>query len=928
MAYTYDFGSFDFETEDQGIFGSGAANVLEDSIFLGVDETNLGSVSIGGFVAGTGAKVSGSLDSLKLGVEAGYKIDPGSIDAEATYGNVEIDLPDNFFVNPGSSFDLAASSNLSDGTFDSTFPTIEATLDVIAAASGSLSYEAKAADEGISGGTSFSFDEKLPLVKTTLEKLEFFPEVDGLKLEVPLAKEKLSLKTDAATSSEFEFSSSRTGFKIGKINSPAKVELFNVEIEPIPDIEVEGKKDGDNIAGNGLDRILDFNIDLDGLLGLAANKIVPGSGAAVASLTGITYKVSDVVEVGYDIIDVKTGPTVSVKQDFTIDPELYVTFDFDKPVGITGVGSNQTRWSGVWSDVPEITFNETTQITPSFTIDSRLKSILEMVFGFELTVEALIAKGKIKAPKNWPLIGGSTLLDAKLGPVWELDPPLGSDDFGGFDIFNDEFDLGGWDSFQGDTIVVSTDTDINGGIDDGVNDAPEAEDDTVTTDEDTPLDLSDTSLFANDFDIDAYDTKTISTIDDSNTKGSVELLPSGDVSYDPTGEFDTLRPGETATDTFTYTLTDTDGLTDTATVTVTIEGVNDAPEAEDDEVTTDEDTALSFATSELLENDSDIEGDTLTVQSIDSSSTIGNVSLSNGTISYDPNGEFEFLAVNENTTDTFEYTINDGELTDTATVDVNVTGVNDVPVAEDDEFDIGEDMVLDGDVAENDSDVDASDVLTFSLISEPERGVLTFNDDGSFIYDADSDVFDVATPGDLFVESFIYEVNDGNGGVVQAEATLNVEILDDGEIIAGTNKPDELLGTDGGEDTITGGNGKDVIMGLDGADIIRGENGSDVLDGGESVDKLFGGQGSDELTGGDGADEFWFEKSGGFDTITDFEIGIDVMSISGLKATSFADLGISQKGSNAIVDFGGSKVTLENIEGNLLSADDFMFVSA
>ena len=63
-------------------------------------------------------------------------------------------------------------------------------------------------------------------------------------------------------------------------------------------------------------------------------------------------------------------------------------------------------------------------------------------------------------------------------------------------------------------------------------------------------------------------------------------------------------------DTFTYTITDGNGGTDTATVTVTVRPVNDAPVANDDAASTDEDVPVTIP---VLPNDTDVDGDTLSV---------------------------------------------------------------------------------------------------------------------------------------------------------------------------------------------------------------------------------------------------------------------------------------------------------------------------
>ena len=112
----------------------------------------------------------------------------------------------------------------------------------------------------------------------------------------------------------------------------------------------------------------------------------------------------------------------------------------------------------------------------------------------------------------------------------------------------------------------------------GVNDAPIAVDDAKTTNENTILTAGGLDVLGNDDDPDAPDTPTVKSVNTSGTQGTVAIAPGGTgISYDPSGHFDALAPGESAVDTFTYTITDAGGATDSATVTVTVEGVNDAP---------------------------------------------------------------------------------------------------------------------------------------------------------------------------------------------------------------------------------------------------------------------------------------------------------------------------------------------------------------
>ena len=94
---------------------------------------------------------------------------------------------------------------------------------------------------------------------------------------------------------------------------------------------------------------------------------------------------------------------------------------------------------------------------------------------------------------------------------------------------------------------------------------------------------------------------------------------------------------------------------------------------------TDDNT--SFTTSNVLDNDYDTDGvgDTLTVQSFNSTGTIGLVtSNGDGTFNYDPNSQFGYLIDEQQAFDTFTYTVTDIRgLTDTATITIN--GLDPVP---------------------------------------------------------------------------------------------------------------------------------------------------------------------------------------------------------------------------------------------------------
>ena len=323
--------------------------------------------------------------------------------------------------------------------------------------------------------------------------------------------------------------------------------------------------------------------------------------------------------------------------------------------------------------------------------------------------------------------------------------------------------------FHGTATFEYTISDGNGGTDTAtvtvnvasVNDTPDAIDDTLATDEDTALVLGVSDIVdPNDTDLDG-DTLVISGVSNP-TNGSVILNNDGTVTFTPEAGFH-------GTATFEYTISDGNGGTDTATVTVNVASVNDTPDAIDDSVATDEDTALILGISDIVDpNDTDLDGDTLVISGV-SNPTNGTVILNNdGTVTFTPDTGFHGTA-------TFDYTISDGNGgTDTATVTVNVGSINDVPDAIDDSVSTAEDTALvlgvSDIVAPNDTDLDG-DTLVISGVSNPTNGSVVLNNNGTVTFTPDAGFHGTAT--------FEYTISDGNGGTDTATVTVNVGSVND-----------------------------------------------------------------------------------------------------------------------------------------------------
>ncbi|WP_193767626.1 Ig-like domain-containing protein [Halorientalis pallida] len=233
--------------------------------------------------------------------------------------------------------------------------------------------------------------------------------------------------------------------------------------------------------------------------------------------------------------------------------------------------------------------------------------------------------------------------------------------------------------------------DGNGGTDTGtlsitvnpVNDTPTAADDSDSTNEDTSATVD---VVANDNDVDG-DALDVTAITNGPSHGTAQITGASNdrIQFDPGTD-------ETGDVTITYEVGDGNGGTDTAKLSVTVGAVNDAPTASDDTGTTDEDTPLEVADGDsldLLNLASDVDGDTLTLTQVDASTfssgdriTLGSgASLTvtdDGSWTYDPNGQFEALGDGGTDTDSFSYTVGDGNGgTAQGRITLTITGVRD-----------------------------------------------------------------------------------------------------------------------------------------------------------------------------------------------------------------------------------------------------------
>ncbi|WP_445013848.1 tandem-95 repeat protein [Vibrio parahaemolyticus] len=258
--------------------------------------------------------------------------------------------------------------------------------------------------------------------------------------------------------------------------------------------------------------------------------------------------------------------------------------------------------------------------------------------------------------------------------------------------------------------------------------------------------------------VDDEDKDTLSVENLIIDKGNGTLVDNGDGTWTFTPQID-----DDTEVSFTFDIIDDEDLVVSGSANLDILPINDAPNAENDVITTEEDTAVTI---DVLVNDSDVEGDALSIQSASVPSEQGSVDIVDGKLVFTP-------AENFNGEATITYIVTDGDLTDEAKVTVTVTPVNDSPVAVDDTVSTQEDTVVTIDVLTNDTDVDG-DKLSIESASVPKEQGTVEVVDGKLVF----------TPAENFngQAEITYTVTDGQL-TDEAKVTVTVNPVNDAPTI-------------------------------------------------------------------------------------------------------------------------------------------------
>ncbi|WP_299060350.1 Ig-like domain-containing protein [uncultured Polaribacter sp.] len=316
-----------------------------------------------------------------------------------------------------------------------------------------------------------------------------------------------------------------------------------------------------------------------------------------------------------------------------------------------------------------------------------------------------------------------------------------------------------------------------------MNDVPVAQNDPASVNEDASVNVL---VLTNDsFGGDGPSTGTI-TVTSAPANG-IAVVNNGGTANDPTDDTVVYTPNANynGPDSFVYQICDANGDCDTATVNVSVAPVNDDPIANNDPVTVNEDTPINVT---VLTNDTfGPDGPSNGPITITTPPTNGTAVVNDGGTPNDPTDDTVDYTPNPNYSgpDSFTYQICTATgVCDTATVNVTVTPVNEVPEANDDPVTINEDSGLNNIIilANDNFNGDGPSFSPVMIITAPTNGTAVINNGGTPI-DPTDDTIDY-TPNLNYngPDSIIYQICDSNGDCALATVMLTINPVDDAPV--------------------------------------------------------------------------------------------------------------------------------------------------
>ena len=364
----------------------------------------------------TGVAATATSDG-RVGLELAVEIDSGSVDATVSYV-ASLDIPDTVGLDRSTPISLNPQSVFAGtNTLDTSFSSIELSVDAIMELSGSVSAEACVIPAGCTtGGTPFDIAERAPI-------LSFNQDGNGGVLFLGQTPSDLGIPN-------------ADGFPVSL--SIADVATATLHL-PRPDASGGLDPVTGTLTAAGQDDLVDLILDLDNIVATSAG--VPG-------LFGSELDVGALGSVGFDIINVEMGPTIDLRQEFELDPTLFVELAFDQAVSVGGQVVDALV--SAWDALPDIVFlSDETTVTPTFFVQADLQNRTLLDFDLELGIDLL------QVFYDFGLLGDGTF---GIGNVLSQ----GVDLFQSPALYSNLFPLAGFNLQLADPFVVSFDSGVVG----------------------------------------------------------------------------------------------------------------------------------------------------------------------------------------------------------------------------------------------------------------------------------------------------------------------------------------------------------------------------------------------------------------------------------------------------------------------------------
>jgi len=413
----------------------------------------------------SGAELSLSTSGT-IGAAVEYNLTAGSVNPQLSY-NVSANVPTlersaYNYIGVNGIHQIDGTAQFTGGAINAVSPSVTASSSVIFEMDLSASAEGCIAGECYSGSADLvdiarteleliGFDsQRLNLLKGFTDMLPFAADISLPVGEVEAVIQRGTPKKPSDPAIGVVVNTN----PIGNFPAPPWIDLASVKAE-FPTINIAGTKSGEEVTGDGDDRFVTALADLDGLL----DQIPPGGAGFSVGPSALNAGVT------LEAFDIDAGVTLDVYQEMTLTQDLMVRLDFSQPlatfheefVWVVDDGAyfqeynytvdqhSVTSWTGRWEDIPYMYFFSSTEVTPTFFTEVSLSNEVGLQFGLAANVSA----GKAAANVGW----GPTPLTGTLGPL--VNEPFSAPlEFARFSVFDQTFDLGGFNEYQASPFLV------------------------------------------------------------------------------------------------------------------------------------------------------------------------------------------------------------------------------------------------------------------------------------------------------------------------------------------------------------------------------------------------------------------------------------------------------------------------------------------